>query len=188
MIAAAWMVGPAVNLARFVPTTKVTAEGLCIFNQIWPNPFWPTFTAIIICAVYLFIPLLLTLSLYLSIFVHLKRRASTWGSQDQSETMNKATTNVLKTLVLLTACFFLCWVWNITNFFLYNIGIRVSFTSPFYNFTVFMLNISCCVNPFCYAVQYREFQNQVKRLFCLKRTGEEETSVNSVSSQQTTTT
>ena len=28
-----------------------------------------------------------------------------------------------------------------------------------------MININCCVNPFCYAIQYREFQAQVRNIF-----------------------
>ena len=33
-----------------------------------------------------------------------------------------------------------------------------------------MVNINCCINPFCYAVQYREFQEQVRNIFCKRNT------------------
>ncbi len=188
MIAAAWLIGPAFNLARFLPTTTVTPDGFCVFYQIWPNPFWEAFTIFVVCALELFIPLFIVAFLYITIFVSLRRRASSWRQKsDQSEKMNQTTVNVLKTMVLLTGVFFLCWVWLIVYIFLNGIGVRVSFRTPFYNFTVFMANINCCVNPFCYAVQYRDFQNQVRYLFCRGRSsGEEQNSVSrsSVSSRR----
>ena len=80
--------------------------------------------------------------------------------------MDRAKDNVFKTLLFLSACFFLCYVWNISFFLLFSLGVPLSTTTPFYNFSVFMVNINCCINPFCYAVQYREFQGQVRNIFC----------------------
>ncbi len=170
LILVAWLIAPVMNLSRFIPTTTITAEGVCIQNQIWPNGFWHTFTHVVVYLVGFLIPVLIILSLYLSIFIFLKRRAESGslsgGENSQLKTMNKAKVNVLITLFLVTGLFFLCWVWNMTFFFLVSIKINLSMTSPFYNFTVFMMSINCCVNPFCYAVQYKDFQNQVKLLFC----------------------
>ena len=102
--------------------------------------------------------------------MHLRKMASqnllSEGQSNQMNTMDKAKTNVLKTLVLLSSCFFLCWGWNVTLFLLFTLGVPLSFDTTFYNFSVFMININCCVNPFCYAVQYREFQEQARRIFC----------------------
>ena len=107
------------------------------------------------------------MSLYLSIFVYLHRKTDIGqNSSRQSDKLTKAKVNVLKTLICLTILFFLCWIWNISFVFLYAIGVRIPTTGPFNNFSVFMLNINCCVNPFCYAVQYREFQNQAREIFC----------------------
>ncbi len=190
MVIAAWLVGPTINLARYIPTTTVTDEGLCIQSQIWPNSFWNSFTSITICLVYFVIPLLVIVCLYFSIFIFLKRRAKSSSlneGTDQSEVMNRAKANVLKTMILLSSLFVICWVWNTGNFFLATVGVNVSFTSPFYHFTLFMLNINCCVNPLCYAVQYREFQTQVRDLFCSqKQQADEKTSVASIATTETT--
>ena len=170
MIVAAWTFGPLYNAARFIPTSGIIDNGVCIHNTVWPNQFWNTFTSIITCSVYLFFPLTVIIALYISIFLKLHKRASKGalgeGNDKQSDIMNKAKINVLKMSIILTTCFFLCWIWNITFFFLWSIGVPVSVNSPFYNFTVFMMNFNCCINPFCYAVQYREFQSQVRNIFC----------------------
>ena len=170
MIVAAWLFGPAFNIARLIPTSTITPEGVCIQYLIWPSQFWFTLASVIICVVLFFFPLFFIMSLYLSIFIYLHRKTDIGeNSSRQSDKLTKAKVNVLKTLICLTVLFFLCWIWNISFVFLYGIGVRIPTTSPFYNFSVFMLNINCCVNPFCYAVQYREFQNQARELFCKGR-------------------
>ena len=170
MMIAAWLFGPLFNLARMIPTTRITEDGFCIFNLIWPSRFWFGFVSVIVCGLYFFIPFIFILILYLSIFIQLRKRASEGplgeGNKNQTNVMDKAKDNVFKTILFLSTCFFLCHVWNTSFFLLFSLGVPLSTTTPFYNFSVFMVNINCCVNPFCYAVQYREFQQQVKTLFC----------------------
>ena len=174
MTSAAWLFGPLFNLARLVPTTTITSEGFCIYNLIWPNRFWFVFTSVIAAGLYFFFPLIFISTLYISIFIHLRKMASsgslTEGSNKQTKVMDRAKDNVFKTLLFLSACFFLCYVWNISFFLLFSLGVPLSTTTPFYNFSVFMVNINCCINPFCYAVQYREFQEQVRNIFCKRNT------------------
>ena len=170
MIVVAWLFGPLFNLARSIPTTSLTSDGICISFQKWPNSFWYRFTAIINVGVVFFFPFLFIMILNISIFVHLRKQVSKGpigeSNRKQSEVMERAKANVLKTLIVLSVCFFLCYVWNVTYFLLFTLGANVSITSSFYSFSVIMININCCINPFCYAVQYREFQEQVKIFFC----------------------
>ena len=170
MMVIAWLFGPFFNLARSIPTTTLTSDGICISFRKWPNSFWYRFTAIINVGVVFFLPFLFIMILYISIFVHLRKQVSKGpigeSNRKQSEVMDRAKANVLKTLIVLSVCFFLCSVWNVTYFLLFTLGANVSITSSFYSFSVIMININCCINPFCYAVQYREFQEQVRNLFC----------------------
>ena len=119
---------------------------------VWPCQFWFRFASVIVSIVYFFFPFLFILSLYLSIFLHLRKMASqnhlSEGQSNQMNTMDRAKTNILKTLVLLSSCFFLCWGWNVTLFLLFTLGVPLSFDTPFYNFSVFMININCCEIPF----------------------------------------
>ena len=170
MIVAAWLFGPLYNAARIIPTSGITASGVCIHHFIWPNRFWNSFTSVITCTLYLFLPLTVILCLYVSIFLKLRNRASqgslSEGNQKQADIMNEAKINVLKTSIILITCLFFCWIWNISWYLLFSVGVPFSTMTPFYNFSVFMMNLNCCINPFCYAVQYREFQQQVRNIFC----------------------
>ncbi len=171
MILFAWIIGPAFNLARYIPATQITADGRYFQNQVWPNSFWNSFVAVLVSILYLFFPLVLISCLYISIFLFLKRRGQPGNFEESvriQSAMNKAKLNVLKTSVSLSLLFLLCWVCNIMYFFLYSISVFHTFVSPFYHFSVFMSNLTCCVNPFCYALQYKDFQNQAKFL-CGKR-------------------
>ena len=174
MIACAWLFGITFTLARMIPTTTITPEGNCIQNRVWPNQFWFSFVSILVCCLYLIFPVILISLLYLSIFIKLRNTVAngpvSGNSNNQSHKLSAASMNVLKTLIFLTFLYFLCWIWNPSFFLLVTLGVPLSFTSPFYSFSVFMTNINCCVNPFCYALQYREFQIQVKQLFCKKKT------------------
>ena len=170
MITCACLFGLLFNWARFFPTTKITSGGICIQHSAWPSLFWFKFTSVVVGIVYFFFPFLFISTLYMLIFIHLRKLASqkslNEGQNAKVNTMNKAKTNVLKTLFLLSSCFFLCWCWIIFMLFIYAVGVPVNFDSDFYNFSVFMTNINCCVNPFCYSVQYKEFQEQARRIFC----------------------
>ena len=43
------------------------------------------------------------------------------------------------------------------------------FAGKFYGFTVYMVCANCIVNPFVYVIQYHEFQNRMKEIFCRKQ-------------------
>ncbi len=184
MIAAAWFLGPAFNLARYLPTTKVTPEGVCISNLIWPSIFWYKFTSVVVCVVYFIFPLTLISILYLWIYLYLRKKASRGSvgenSSKQADKLSQAKDNVLRTLIFLSLLFFICWVWNICFFLAVTFGAPLSPTGAFYDFSVYMTNVNCCVNPFCYALQYREFQMQARHLFC-KKSGPQLNSSSSIS-------
>ena len=131
------------------------------------------------------------LSIHLSLLNYIHRKATETGSgestDNQTNKLTKAKENVLKTLVFLTVLFFLCWVWNITFFFLYSIGIRLPTTTTNYNFSVFMVNVNCCVNPFWYAFQYTEFQSQARKLFCKQSPTELVEGIRSKATERTVT-
>ena len=122
MIIIVWIFGPTVNIARLIPTSKIISDGIYIQYLIWPSQFWFTFTSVIFCTLLFFLPLLLIMSLYLSIFIYLRKKTNVNGTTEsrsnQTNKHTKAKANVLKTLVLLTALFFLCWVWNTVFIFL----------------------------------------------------------------------
>ncbi len=188
MIVAAWTSGPIFRQAVIISTSTVTEDGLCIRNRKWPNDFWMTFTNVVTFVVYFLFPILCISLLYISIFVTLRKRSDSEhlgeGNRPVSRIMHQATMNALKTLIMVTALFFLCWVWNMTLLFLFTSGVNLSGVGVFYNFSVIMTTVNCCVNPFCYAVQYREFQSQIGHLCGRKKPMTEADRATSVSTIQ----
>ena len=62
--------------------------------------------------------------------------------------------------------FVVCWSLNeISKFFLNVIGVvQMDFAGWYYHFTVVMVLLSSCINPFIYAAKYRDFQTGVKKM------------------------
>ena len=62
---------------------------------------------------------------------------------------------MIKTLATVSLFFVFCWAWNQTYYLMYYVGYPyVDFTSDFYNFTVIMVFLNCCVNPVIYSIRY----------------------------------
>ena len=76
----------------------------------------------------------------------------------------RAKKNILKTLAVLSVCFAVCLGPNQIYYFLINVGVPLSFSSPFFDFSVYMMVLNCVINPFVYSAQYSEFKNQVAML------------------------
>jgi hypothetical protein len=87
--------------------------------------------------------------------------------------------NVLKTLIIICLCFVGCWTFNGFLWFAYQIGVSVDFTSWYYHLSVIMTMFSCCINPFVYAAQYKQFQDGIRRM--LRKLGRSKAAVPNIS-------
>ena len=58
--------------------------------------------------------------------------------------MARARRNVIKTLALVSIAFVVCWTWNQMYFFIFNLGKKLSLSSPFYHFTVITVYVNSC--------------------------------------------
>jgi len=84
----------------------------------------------------------------------------------ESASTARARHSIIKTLVLVTFGFVLCWSWNQIYFLMFQLGYtHVDFAGVFFNFTVVMVFVSCCINPIIYCVKFKQFQNGVKWVF-----------------------
>ena len=127
-----------------------------------------------------YIPFLVMLIAYGHIFIYLlqKTRKPTIGndsgsSSTRNDKLQKATQNVLKTMCICCVIYFVCWVGNSTAFILLALElIAPFFTSPLYHFSSYLCFVNCAVNPVIYSLQYKEFQEASRALFCKKKPGE----------------
>lgn len=76
----------------------------------------------------------------------------------------RARVNLLKTLILISACFFLCQSWNQIYFMLAFFGVNINFNGSFYHFTVIAIFTNSCINPLIYTIKYQKFKQGFKRL------------------------
>ena len=87
------------------------------------------------------------------------------------ERMIRARNNVFKTLLIVTFAFMLCWTLNQLLFLMFTFGFPLDFGSWWYNLSVVLVNVNCCINPFIYAAKYEAFQKSVGALLCRRRGG-----------------
>ena len=171
-----WLIGPALIMSFLLPTSGITDDGNCATLTFWPNEKWQKVYGISAIFVQFMGPLILLIFFYTRMFIVLRRNIKTdriGGFRGQAvqrrfvDTMGNARKNILKTLSIVAFFFAFCWSWNQTYFLMFNLGSElVDFTSPFYNFTVVMVYLNCCLNPFIYIAKYEEFQQTMKALIC----------------------
>ena len=77
---------------------------------------------------------------------------------------------MLKTMALLSTVFCLCTIPNGIWYLLYELNVEgATVDSAFYHFTVIAEFCNCCINPFLYSFQYREFQEAARMLLCRRK-------------------
>jgi len=92
----------------------------------------------------------------------------------RNESMARARSNVIKTLATVAFFFIFCWTWNQTYYLMFYLDYPlIDFTSAFYNFTVIMVFLNCCVNPIIYSIKYEPVRRRVshtKARWCCSKT------------------
>ena len=89
---------------------------------------------------------------------------STDKRHDQLATQNeKAKRNVVKTLAIVTACYFICWMPNKIHIVMRLMGVISNF-GAFFMATVILAFINCCINPIIYAGKYHAFKTGLSML------------------------
>ena len=142
----------------------------------WEHPAIQQAWGILTALLQYFIPLGAMMICYYQMIAMIRKKP--FGSEEggdkenkvksqRDEKMARASRNILKTLILVCAAFATCWVNNQVYFLMFNLGYPVDFNGTYFHFTVIMVFLNCCINPFIYALQYHPFQKQFHYLFCL---------------------
>ena len=102
-----------------------------------------------------------------------------------STTMSRAQRNLTKIVVLATIGYFICWSPCQWYYFLFVIGVPLKNVDPaVYDFTVSMVSLHFCINPFIYIFKYDEFRNAVLRILRLRRGSGNQLSIFTLHSRQ----
>ena len=82
-----------------------------------------------------------------------------------SASVNTAGHNAAVISLMICCGFVACWSLSQISYFLHVIGvIKMDFAGWYYHFTVVLVLLNSCVNPFIYAAKYRDFQTGVKKM------------------------
>ncbi|XP_071798795.1 galanin receptor 2b-like [Asterias amurensis] len=84
---------------------------------------------------------------------------------NQRESLMRARRNTFKTLLIVFISFTVCWTPNCIIFTLFSLGYEVDLSSSIYLITVAMVSLNSCVNPFIYAIKYKQFRKALKIVF-----------------------
>ena len=85
--------------------------------------------------------------------------------QNHELKVSKSERRVLKTLVVVTVGFFICWVGRSTLFFIYNIFTNVEVFNLVDDFVITLAFLNSVINPFIYVITLKEYrQNLFKKL------------------------
>ena len=77
---------------------------------------------------------------------------------------NKAQRNVIKTLAIVTACYFICWMPNKIHIVLLLMGAILPTFGELYKVTVILAFVNCCINPMIYIGKYDAFKTGLSML------------------------
>ncbi len=174
--------GPIYDIILFVPTSTYSVDwNNCAIGTVVPSQAVGTLMGVINISVQMFIPVGLMIFFYKSMFLSI-RKVNTQGST--GVTTHTKSRNVLKTLAIVTLTFMFCWLPNSTLYLLYLIGVLDAsiFSHPFYQFTEYLLFCNSSINPIIYTAQYKDFQDQIKRVFLKSKLEETSSTVSTVNS------
>ncbi|KAK2145689.1 hypothetical protein LSH36_662g01002 [Paralvinella palmiformis] len=184
-LAAVWLIGPLYNMAYMLPSTVIKQHGNCSVYSEWPSARTQNIVGVVTIIFQFIIPLFFQIACYALIALNLRRRleppasghdaqsrgslvSPTGGNELHNQNISSALKNIIKTVFIVSICFLFCWTWNQIYYLMFHLNHdgAASFSSTFYNFTVVMVFVNCCVNPFVYSAKYKAFQRATKNLFC----------------------
>ena len=149
----------------------MTADGRCLVLARWPSPFVQRAISVFLILVEFLFPLVFITYCYGRLFFRLKSRVSSTGRNtteidDKGGDRNaKARRNVLKTLINVSVCYVICWIWN--QLYYAGVGLGVverSQNSVYVSFSTFMIYVNCCINPIIYVIHYDQFKKGLRIL------------------------
>ena len=197
IIAFVWFFGPAYNTAYMVPTAGIQPDGSCTVYSIYPSSFAQSAVGVLTVFLQYLLPLSLLAFFYIQMWrvLRVKVKPGDGGGKENQpvavtsssgqpsgggasvkkpDSMARARSNIIKTLLMVAFSFIFCWTWNQIFYLMFNLGYPSDFTSNFYHFTVVMVFCNCCINPFIYMAKYEQFQQGAKRLLCKRCAGKKQ--------------
>ena len=98
-----------------------------------------------------------------------------------------ARTNTIKSFLLVSIFFIICWTNDEVYYLMYNLGYEANWNGTYYNFCLIMVFLNSTVNPFIYLLKYQDYKTALKYLFGYKAKRKSEDNQSRTSSAATST-
>ncbi len=162
-----WICGILGNL--FTAITSSLQGTTCFRLWFWLSDFARRATGVTNCFLKFLIPIAILVYTYGRILRVISSKVAPAGSAHSGQPSGSlkyiiARRKTVKMLILVVACFFICWVWNQVFFLALNLGAPLQLTSPFYQFSVIAVVFNSCINPFIFIFMYEEFKSGLRNL------------------------
>ena len=183
-MAFAWIISFVTNVAVTIPTS-VVIDGACHSFAIWPSS-----TVRIIYFIFSFLAFYVAIILifsfcYWRILVVIRRQArvmATHAAAGPSTTQahaqaqyNQIQSNVIKTMIFVSAFYTLSWLPTYIYYFYLSISIHPRLTEIGYYASVSIAYLYMCTNPFVYATKFDPVKEVLMRLIrCTRRSPNEQ--------------
>ena len=110
--------------------------------------------------------------------------SNTNNVKSMSPQSRKSLINVVKTMIVVSAAFFVCYSPNQWLFLFYNFGYfnYHIFYHPIYNISIIAIYLHCCIDPLIYVATYHPFKEAIRRIIHMKVGPERGTSATAITS------
>ncbi|XP_071479453.1 neuropeptide receptor 15-like [Diadema antillarum] len=162
-----WIFG-CLQMGYLIPITEVD-EGTC-YRFLWLTKMMQPAIGIYTFFILLAVPFSLMTVLYCAIIKTLRKGLAPQDDKmsavhHKADYRNRARRNIIRTMITLSVCYFLCYGPNITIYMIYCLGANIDLNGVEFYVTVCIAFINIWINPFVYALQYRKFQRGLKQVF-----------------------
>ena len=137
--------------------------------DIWPSDALQSGVGVLVVFITFLIPLMILIYCYGRILWVLRKRIGfnlDKGMSQSSAKFQTAQKNVIKTLFIVVLFLVFCFTYSEVFYLLYHLGYPMDFNGLHYKFSTVLFFFNCTVNPFIYLINYKDFQEGLKLLFC----------------------
>ena len=150
----------------YVPGNTTTKSDRChVSSKMLDTLLWDMYSPYEFTIAFA-VPLVITLFCYGRMLMCLRQSAqwtngkSTISNQDK---LRLAQMNIFKTCLIVTVVFILCWCSTETAIILYMAEYYENLASVHFTIGTLLILVNSCLNPYIYAIRYRDFKLELKR-------------------------
>nr|AQT03384.1 G protein coupled receptor [Perinereis aibuhitensis] len=180
IVAVVWLVGFTIPIVTSVITSPAGADGTCQKHRAWSSRLMAALVGFYALFFGFLLPVVIMIVCYTQMIMtfNLKVRPSdpstmiSESEKRRSERMLRVRKSLIKTMLMVSIVFVICWIGDQVYFFLFNIRVIKDLQQTLTTIVVSLAFLNCCINPFIYTCQYNDFQEATRRLLKIKKESE----------------